>query len=77
MIDNETLLLLGRVKRLSKKVHGIDIDAERVANDAVHAKAVLSALTSTSNDDLFAWSVALMNKMGFFRDHSEIVMVGG
>lgn len=70
------MLLLAKVKRISKVVYGIDLDVERVAYDSMHAFATLSALAVSGNDDLSELSVALMRKLGLINNQLEI-NVGG
>lgn len=40
-IDNETLLLLAKIKHTSKHILGINVDVVRVANDQHHARELL------------------------------------
>lgn len=49
-IDNETLLLLAKIKRTSKQILGINVDVVRVANDQHHARELLNLLATSENN---------------------------
>jgi len=73
-IDNETLLLLAKIKRTSKTILGIQVDVERVANDQHHAREVLNLLAMSHNDELFQLSLGLMQKLELFGEAPEITI---
>lgn len=71
-IDNETLLLLAKIKRTSKQILGINVDVARVANDKHHARELLNLLVTSENDELFRLSLWLMQKLELFEAIPEI-----
>ncbi len=73
-IDNETLLLLGKIKRISKAMLAVNVDVERVANDLHHANEFLNALAMTENDELFLLSLKLMRKLNLVAAGPEFII---
>lgn len=71
-IDNETLLLLAKIKRISKQILGINVDVAQVANDQHHARELLNLLATSENDELFRLSLGLMQKLELFEAIPEI-----
>lgn len=71
-IDNETLLLLAKIKRISKQILGINVDVARVANDQHHARELLNLLATSENDELSHLSLWLMQKLELFEAIPEI-----
>lgn len=73
-IDNETLLLLAKIKRTSKQIFGINVDVVRVANDQHHARELLNLLATSENNELFHLSLWLMQKLELFEATPEILI---
>jgi len=73
-IDNETLLLLAKIKRISKHNLGIQVDVVQVANDQHHARELLNLLATSGNDELFQISLGLMQKLELFEAMPEITI---
>lgn len=63
MIDDESVVLLGKLKMLAKKV-GSNVDIIQMSSDKSYAENMLRELSNADEPELVMVSINLMNRMG-------------
>jgi hypothetical protein len=66
MLDAETLVLLTKLKVLTKKA-GINVDLVRMGADRIYAELTLSELSNSEDPEFVVIVIQLMNRFGMIK----------